>query len=109
MKTKQNIILYYGAHAAFVTALFLFVLAIWFLSDGFSSFSWQHFRENGTRNTAPIVRSLFKGLPNSGLMLSYLLFVWPAFGLRKGNVTDRIVSAGSFLMILLILYLFIKS
>lgn len=109
MGTTVHTMRYYGAYVAFGAACCLFILAVVCLSDGFSNFDWEHVRQNRLTEARPVLRSLFAGLPNAGLMLSYILFVWPAFALRKGAAADRWISVCSFVMIVVILLLFIKS
>ncbi|UMY67056.1 MULTISPECIES: hypothetical protein [unclassified Flavobacterium] len=109
MGTSTHHTRYYGAYVAFGAASCLFILAMVCLSDGFSNFDWEHIRQNRLLDATPVLRSLFARLPNPGLMLSYALFIWPAFALRKGAASDRWISACSFLMIVIILFLFIKS
>lgn len=100
---------YYGAYVAFGAACCLVLLAAFYLSDAFSNFDWEHIRQNQLPDASPALRPLFARLPNPGLMLSYILFVWPAFALRKGAGAARWISACSFIMIFVILILFIKS
>lgn len=98
-----------GAYAAFGVALSLLIVAVCYLSSGFSNLSWVYFRQNHLTHTAPVVQSVFGGFPNPAFLFAYVLLVWPAFGLRKGSPTARSVSILSFLLLVVILFLFAKS